>query len=229
MSRRPEEAQAAFQRAYELSPNDPDVIMALARVIPDQTEAIRLAQRAVRLNPSDPGLNHNLGQVYEGAGELLAALEAQRHALQLEPRRPFYLSIANIESQRGNEEEAISAMRTAEELAPSGGSTFSMVRLMNYYSRLNRSEDVVRIRDLLEQRDDERGVGHGFWALAYVALGDYDTALSEVEIAIEEGALADAIGLAFVRDNGLKNPVLDSDPRWLDIRERIAPDFTNDL
>jgi len=58
--------------------------------------------------------------------------------------------------------------------------------------------------------------------MAYVALGEYETALEYLETAIEEREYMNG-ALLTIRFNSFDDPVLDSDPRWIDARNRLWP------
>ena len=88
-------------------------------------------------------------------------------------------------------------------------------------SKKDRPEDLRRTIAEIEQRDATGGIGSAIWANAHIALGDYESALEFFESAIEENAAFDA-ALMVLSWNLLNDPVLDSDPRWIDARSQTT-------
>ena len=73
----------------------------------------------------------------------------------------------------------------------------------------------------LERRDADVGIGPAIWALTYMALKDYETALRYFNSAIDERVYGD-LALYVIRRNYFRDPILDSDPLWVEARNRIA-------
>lgn len=86
------EAEADFQRALELSPNQPDVLNYLGYSWIDRGERVHeglsLIQRAVELRPSSGAIIDSLGWAYFRMGDYARALDYIEQAVELEPADP---------------------------------------------------------------------------------------------------------------------------------------------
>jgi Flp pilus assembly protein TadD len=83
-------AEADFQRALELAPEQPYVMNYLAYTWVEQgknlTEARRMLERAVELRPNDGNIIDSLGWALFKIGDLPGAIRSMERAVELEPR-----------------------------------------------------------------------------------------------------------------------------------------------
>ena len=83
------EAEADFQRALEISPQQPEVLNYLGYSWIDRgerlQEALAMIQRAVELRPSSGAIIDSLGWAYYRLGDYAQAVDHLEHAVQLEP------------------------------------------------------------------------------------------------------------------------------------------------
>ena len=68
----------------------------------------------------------------------------------------------------------------------------------------------------LEERSRESPVGESVWAIAYVALGDYDEAQRRIESAMAEPSSASYVSLIEIKANPWADPVLE-EPRFKEV------------
>lgn len=112
-----EEARAPLERAVEVIPDDPDLLLNLG--ILDQksgrfgTAAERLA-RAVELQPANAVAHFNLGVVHGRRGDFEAGIAALREALRLRPDYPeASFNLAVLEREAGHAEGALTLLDQA--------------------------------------------------------------------------------------------------------------------
>ncbi len=82
------DATAAFQRAYELAPDDGQTMSNLALALVDAEDwqpAVALLEKATATNPESPGHWLNLGRARNGAGDLAGAVGAFENAIRHDP------------------------------------------------------------------------------------------------------------------------------------------------
>ena len=215
------EARKAFERAYELSPNDADVVTSYGRLmrnIGNYPEAIRAGKRAVELDPLNLNAGNQLAVTYRFARDNDAAAELYRRltALAAVPSQ-YHTSLGVVEATRGNAEEAIMNLRRAEELW--GGNIdqiFRYAHMIIGYGLAGAREDAERLMAALEERSRESPVGESVWAIAYVALGDYDEVQRRIEAAMAEPSSASYVSLIELKANPWADPVLE-EPRFKEV------------
>ncbi len=217
------DAEQAFERAAELSPNDSDVLNQYALFKRDQgdyAEALQISQRAVSLNPNEWFLHHQLGVSYRLVRSFAAAAAAHRAAIALNPAASNpHVGLAQSEAMRGNNAEALEQLQIAEQLG-AGSTTFRLAQMAVVYSHIDRPEDSVRLLRTLEQVADETPYSDPALALAYIAVGDYQLALQHLEQAVNTQS-SERISLGTIKSNYWGDPVLDQ-PRFQELRDRIG-------
>ena len=218
-------AEESFDRAIQLSPNDPQLLTryaAFRRNGGDYTEAIRMAQRAVQLDPYNVGNHHMLGTVYIFLRNHTAALAAFRKALEVSPSStPSVLEAAFMESLLGDHEAALRELRVFEELWEMSP-PWHLTRLIFSYAKVGRRDEALRVFDELDMRRNEQVVGSAHFAVAHMALGDYEQALQRLETAVDSRAPHELIPLMEIKANIWADPVFEEDPRFVDLRSRIG-------
>jgi tetratricopeptide (TPR) repeat protein len=157
---------------------------------------------------------------YEAASAVL------RKAIDLNPARAGNrMQLAFTEITRGNHEEAASELQIAEQLlVPTGLDAFRITQFALGYAQLGRREEIDRLRNELEHVEKESPVDDAVWAMAHIASGDYEQALSRLETAAKERSPKSILALGAIKANAYKDPVLEEDPRFVAVRSRIGTD-----
>ncbi len=122
-SNRPEQAQKAFERAWQIAPDDGRLALDVAlarRANRDTAGAIDAVEQAVQLDPDDPFPHMILAQLYidsDRVDYLVRAPALYRRVLELQPERAqVWLALARAYSQIAIRDEAESALRRAIDL-----------------------------------------------------------------------------------------------------------------
>ncbi len=218
------EAREAYEMAYELSPNDITLLPVYGRFkrnTGDYDDAVRLGIRAVELDPLNGSVNNQLGVTYRFARDNEAAAQIFRRRITLNSMQAnAHSSLGIVEATRGNHEEAVRNLRRAEELFGENiGQVFRYAQLAVGYAMADRREDAERLVGVLEARAEESPVGEAVWALAYIALDDYEQALRYLEAAMATPSAANCVTLIEIKANPWAIPELDT-PRF---REVLGP------
>ena len=139
------EAQAAWDRAYELSPKDPDIVVDFGffSAATGQSErSVALARQALDLAPTSAQLLAVAGFVHLMAGDYEQSANIEREAIALDPSFFFsYLMLGLVEATRGHDAQALEHLRFAEELSAGIPSADMMSMIAYGYGRIGRGDD----------------------------------------------------------------------------------------
>lgn len=225
------EAQTAWDRAYELSPGDPDILVDFAyfcAATGQSRRAIELARHAIEVAPNSSQTVAVAAFAYIFAGDYNEALRLERQAMALNPGFFFpYLQIGLIQAVRGDYEDALQQLRFAEEFSRGIPSGDILSHLAYGYGRLGRGDDAMRMFAQIETMASEYHVGAASRAFAYLGIGDDDRALESLLAARDterggEGYLA----LTYLAGNAFDDPVLQQ-PRFVEARRKLG--WSDDL
>jgi tetratricopeptide (TPR) repeat protein len=126
-----------------------------------------------------------------------------------------------VEATQGNNEAAVKNLRRAEELYGDNiTQVFRYAHLAMGYGLAGEREDAVRSVAALEERAQESPVGEAVWALAYIALGDYDQALDRLKLAMAAPSSASYVTLLEIKANPWADPILD-EPRFREVVDSL--------
>jgi len=219
-----QEAQQAFERAIEASPNDPEVLReyALFKAQLGQFEdAVDLAEAGIRLNPYASIQYTTLGRVYLMSRDLDQAASSFRRN---EDRNVFGLAhLAMVEVGLGHYELAqreLEAIETTDEinwrLRPNIAYT---------YGRLGRRAEAERILEEFESIDCLPVDCPIEWAVTHLARGQSALAIERLQTAIEhlEAGRYDRLNFGMsmlLVANSWSDPVLDQ-TEFSDLRSRL--------
>jgi len=204
------EAEQAFQRAIDLSPNDADVLVLYGRFKRyrgEFDEATRLLRRAVELDPNNRDNLNQLAINYRQAGDWEAAAAAYTNVLTPGPAEVGqYIGSATAEAVRGNHAEAVRQLQIAERLEPN---SFRLSQMVHVYALAARPDEAMRLFADLEQVANENPVGDAVWIRAYMGVDDYEGALQRLESAIRNRSPTDLAALAVIAANPWGDPELE--------------------
>ena len=223
------EADQAFERALETSPNNTFVLVNVARLRSFQgmhEDAIEFMQRVVQLNPNGGGAHYILASVLAHSGDSEAALAPAREAVNLSAGNPVtHLWLARIGSALDLDDEVAEHLSIAERLLIDSATPVGLASLAFTYSLIGYEEDASRILEQLDAATPDRDFDAGSWVLGYLAQGDEDAAYEALQTVIErvERNEPDAAywNLMIIKSNAQRHPVLDT-PRFEDLRNRIG-------
>jgi TolB-like protein/Tfp pilus assembly protein PilF len=177
-----EQSLKEFERAIELNPNYAtahhwygETLGSIGRF----DEGIAELKRAQQLDPLSLIINTDLGEVYMFAHEYDRAIEQLRKAIEMDPR--FYYAHWNLGvalQLKGQLSEAIAEYRKAVELNDDPG---VLALLGQAYARAGQREEGQKILARLAEEAKSRYVSAYSFALLYLALGDKERAIDELE------------------------------------------------
>jgi TolB-like protein/tetratricopeptide (TPR) repeat protein len=192
-----------FERAIQLNPNyatahqwSAGPLLALGQF----DRAIAEGKRAVELDPLSLIINTDLGSVYLLARRYDEAIAQYRKTIEMDPR--FYAAhwpLGRVWELKGQLNEAIAEYRKAAEL---NDDPFVLALLGQAYARAGQREEAQRILARLSDEAKSRYVRAYSFALMYLALGDKERAIDEMERAYRERAGLDVVWIKI-------NPFLD--------------------
>lgn len=191
-------------------------------------DALRLAERARDLEPGSAfgylmtGIAHGYAHRYDAAAADL------RRSVELEPVNPLQQSwLAFVETARGDPAALAELQRAERLLATRPVARLRLLpELAQAYAKLGRAADAARLFAEIELLGRDQDLGAGGWAQAYIAIGDLDRALAQLNVAarrvrnreIDSGF----INLMDVQTNLLADPVLEQ-PAFVAVRAALMP------
>lgn len=188
-------AEASFQRAIELDPNDLSAYEKLARYLmvtgrPD--EVVRTYEAALQKNPDTGSLHLMVGSLYELRGRVPEAIQRYEDAVRLDPT----LAVAKnnlaylLADTGGNLDRALDLAQEARGLLPDNPNAADTLGWV-LYKKNSPDAAVVHLREAvrsMEPDDPQLPVVRHHLGLAYEAAGDFESAREVVDQALEEVA-----------------------------------------
>lgn len=181
------EAEKSFKRAIELNPGYAITYQYYGRMlgyIGRYDEALVLIEKAKELDPLSPIIAAYEGQVYLFAKQYKKADEQLQQALKLHPNHALILhNIGELYLAQGRYQESVKPLKESAEKSVS----VHYQAILGYaYALANRKEEAKTIlKKLLNQSDS--GLTSGFnLAIIYIALGEKEQALSQLEKGFEQ-------------------------------------------
>ncbi|MFL2545873.1 MAG: tetratricopeptide repeat protein [Candidatus Rariloculaceae bacterium] len=228
---RAEDARESFTRALALQPSEPDVLAFYSlclSVIGETGEAIEVGQRAVALDPSNSLSHILLGHTYFVSEDYAEARVRYETARTINPN-PISNVLARVryaftEIYDGRNDDALELLRLLEsDLECEDQGTYMRPNIALAYSKAGSLEDARRVFDWLERNSDTSAdllVRPEEWVIAYLVIGDYDEALKRASEVLDSSFPGTFALMSELWMNLYKIPVLDTDPRWPELRAR---------
>ncbi|MHC4596768.1 MAG: tetratricopeptide repeat protein, partial [Planctomycetota bacterium] len=216
-------AKESFERARELSPNDPFVYHNLAWyfvVAGRLDDAVDAYQTALKLDPLSLLYNTCLGDIYALSRQFEQAAEQYEKTLELGPNYlRAIISLADYYMAMSMYPEAVTTIERAMTLA--GRTPFLVAMLGRAYALSGRKDEAETLLQELQERATSEYVLPIFFAEVYASLGNTDEAFRWLEKCFEERSLP------LLRYDWSWDPLRD-DPRFDDLVQRMnfpeAPD-----
>jgi TolB-like protein/Tfp pilus assembly protein PilF len=204
-----EQSLKEFERAIQLNPNYATAHQWYASgplsALGQFDRAIAEGKRAVELDPLSLIINAALGLDYFYARRYDEAIAQLRKTIELDPR--FYYAhgvLGEALQLKGELDEAISEYRKAVEL---NDAPFVLGLLGQAYTRAGQREEAQKILARLSEEAKSRYVNAPSFALIYLALGDKERAIDEMEQSYpERGSFVSRIKVAPMLDDLRGNP-----------------------
>jgi TolB-like protein/Tfp pilus assembly protein PilF len=213
-----ERAYKEFERAIQLNPNYATahhwygVTLAMTGQF---DRAIAEGKRAVELDPLSLVINANLGSDYFNARRYDEAITQLRKTIEMDPRFSFARrGLGEALQASGQLNEVIAEYRKAVQL---DDAPLSLAHLGQAYARAGQREEAQKILARLNEEAKSRYVRASSFAFVYLALGDKERAIDEMERAYRE---RDVAGAAWVK----VDPMLDElrgNPRFEALVQKV--------
>jgi adenylate cyclase len=214
-----EQSLKEYERAIQLNPNYANAHHWYANgplsALGQFDRAIAEGKRAVELDPLSLIINANLGQDYFYARRYDEAIAQLRKTIEMDPRFYYaHCSLGPVWQLKGQLDEGIAEYRKAVELSDD---PFALALLGQAYARAGQREEAQRILARLSEEAKSRYVHAYSFALMFLALGDKERAVDEIEQAYRERAGYD---IAFIK----VDPLLDDlrgNPRFEALVQKV--------
>jgi len=177
------EAEAAFERAIALDPNDPDTYQDYSVYLDNRgrfDEALEVCLFAKELDPLSPRVAYNVAGSYLHLAQFEPAIQEARAMIALNPDLPLgYDALGWALVDSGHPAEAIEPLERA--VALSDGRWLALANLGRAYAFVGRETDARAVLARLERDWGHTGFGHFATAAVYLALGERVPALQRLE------------------------------------------------
>jgi serine/threonine-protein kinase len=176
-------------RAVELAPRSAAAhsLLALGRAfLKDPKEARMSARKAHELEPLSPNVLTNVAWTYYAERRLPEAERELRRALELDPDALYPLWACGLTLRhQGKLEEAVAMHEKAVALTERS-QTWYVGHLGASYGAAGRRAEAEAILDELRDRSSREYVAPFHVSFVHVGLGNFDAAIAELELAIEQ-------------------------------------------
>jgi TolB-like protein/Tfp pilus assembly protein PilF len=197
-----EQSLKEFERSIQLNPNYATAHQWSARpllALGQFDRAIAESKRAVELDPLSLVINTDLGTDYLVARRFDEAIAQLRKTIEMDPRFYFaHSGLGRVWQLKGQLDEAIAEYRKAVDL---NDDPSVLALLGQAYAWAGQREEAQRILARLSEEAKSRYVQAYSFALMYLALGDKERAIDE----LERGYRERGVGVFWVK----VNPLLD--------------------
>jgi TolB-like protein/tetratricopeptide (TPR) repeat protein len=190
-------------------------------------DAIRFAERAAALNPRDWQGHWVFGVVLNYAGRYDDAATSLRKSIEMLPANPvIHTWLAYTEVARGDDVAALREMEITQQLLEDRTALY-LVDLAYSYGRLGDRGNAQRLYDEIAALAADQDIGAGGWALASMAIGDYEEGLRWLNVGADKAARheldAGMFSLMNLKLNFTADPMLET-PEFVEVRNRLRGD-----
>jgi TolB-like protein/Flp pilus assembly protein TadD len=223
---RGKEARAGYERALELKPNDPEVLINYAVFLAASgypAEALKMGQQAIRLNPNGAHWHMWLSFIHMHNFDLAASRESERQAVALSPTLGIaHLVLGHQEHLLGDDAESLRHARLAEEFVQHDMNPTYLGELVAVYARAGQPDDANRLFRQIEKIAETRRIPGIAWIDAYLGLDDEENVYHWLSIVAENPEpYIGHYSLMNMQANVYRYPMLD-EPRFKALRDRIG-------
>ena len=182
------EAVAGIERALEIAPEDAFALYHLGTIYCDKLrlyeKAVGLMEHALRLDTENPIFHQGLAVARCGAGDLPAAMDAYRKALELNPDHVgAHMNVGRLHTMQGEFEEGLVWFEKAHELRPQGFLTNLNLGITLF--QVGRPADAIPyVRTALEKRPNFP-MAWGLLGVLFQMTKDYAGALAAFHRTLE--------------------------------------------
>jgi adenylate cyclase len=220
------DALAAYQRAVELSPNEPELLadFAVFLTMNDRCkQSLELAAQALRLDPNNPQVHLWVSTSHRYCGDEAATRADLRRAVELAPTFGMAtMLLASQETALGNQADGLKYTQIAEHLLRDTLNPVFLAHFVANYARLGLRDEAQRLMDRLQEMAKTRRIPSAAWIQAYAALGDEEQTLHWLNVAADNPeSYVGYFSLHVSKRNSYGLPVLDL-PRCREARERLG-------
>ena len=222
------ESDARFVSALASNPNDLELLKYYSMFLSSAgryREALPIAERILEISPPSADTLYNVWLAHVYSGNVDAALDVLGETLTIDPAdMPARINLGYVNARRGKAEEAARAFRRVEESTEGRRSPTTTAGLAYGYSRIGHATDAIALFEQIQIAADERSIGAGTWALAYLAIGEEQRALEALDDLLEkiENHEPDAgwFNYMIIKHNVTGDPLLE-EARFKERRDRI--------
>jgi tetratricopeptide (TPR) repeat protein len=183
----PDEALTAFEKARQLSPDDPDVLMRLGdsyAMNKDTKRAIEAYARLLELRPNANGVREKLALSYVAEGDKEKAVAVLEEIIRREPLRfEIYNWLGELNEELKRDEKAVSYYKQSLVLNPN--QLFPCLRASLILMRLKKHGEAVELLDAARDKFPFEFRVPYFLGLAYSDDKQYEKAIPQFELAEE--------------------------------------------
>ncbi len=233
--------EAYLQALVENYPNDEHALNFLGSYYSEQHEfekAIVYFKRAIQNNPNHPNSYNLIGYAYRYMNNYPAAEESFKKYIKLNPDDPNpYDSYAELLLKMGEFEVSIETYEKALEMDPNfAPSHFGIASNLIYLREYNKARNQLQRLSRIASNDAQRTTAILGCAVVYIAEGDFETGLTEID-KLDTLAASISDTVAIVQNQFLKAVVLLEFGKLDDSREKLilankiidSSNFSNDL
>jgi DNA-binding winged helix-turn-helix (wHTH) protein/tetratricopeptide (TPR) repeat protein len=185
-----QEGMREMLRAIDLNPNNQNAQHWCAMQLAGMgrfDEALAQIERAREIDPLAVIVNANVGYILYRAGRVEEAVTKLRHTVAMEPT--FVMTRYRLGLALEALEQYDEAIEQFEAMRPSAKDSLAWTAMARTYALMGRADEARRLLADLHVIGRTAYVPAASLAAVYVALGDHERAMDQLELAVEERAI----------------------------------------